>query len=372
MRSCAAASSPLNGNSLETDLKLTPAHLVQDLQHEWELGVRIMAVLRDENGYLPGYTSTYDSCVSVNEAGKMIFRGMVLEQINGYPVRKRLQDPSFSNIKYVREMLYQLLSALDRGQRLLGFTHADMGLGNVMEHYPEVYPEGTYERAEDIPGFVESGSGHVMPLGPKLEFKIIDYGLVELNDKLAYTAGGTTPIQTIEKIEKEISGPVVVDSDEDMMFGPDDTRDSAVVQWKMMKPSETSADGDYYVVKPRNERQTKKLSGARVHKHTTQDRININGATGPVERMYALKPPPAPIVRCLPSSHLPILPSSHHSLARPLGRFSGIVCSGRGREMCSICCWRLVRSSRSASGPRRTRRRSGCLPTSCTTSPVSK
>lgn len=345
---------------------------MQDLQHEWELGVRIMAVLRDENGYLPGYTSTYDSCVSVNEAGKMIFRGMVLEQINGYPVRKRLQDPSFSNIKYVREMLYQLLSALDRGQRLLGFTHADMGLGNVMEHYPEVYPEGTYERAEDIPGFVESGSGHVMPLGPKLEFKIIDYGLVELNDKLAYTAGGTTPIQTIEKIEKEISGPVVVDSDEDMMFGPDDTRDSAVVQWKMMKPSETSADGDYYVVKPRNERQTKKLSGARVHKHTTQDHININGATGPVERMYALKPRPAPIARCLPSSHLPIFPSSHHSLARPLGRFSGIVCSGRGREMCSICCWRLVRSSRSASGPRRTRRRSGCLPTSCTTSPVSK
>ena len=349
-------------------MKLTPAHLVQDLQHEWELGVRIMAVLRDENGYLPGYTSTYDSCVSVNEAGKMIFRGMVLEQINGYPVRKRLQDPSFSNIKYVREMLYQLLSALDRGQRLLGFTHADMGLGNVMEHYPE----GTYERAEDIPGFVESGSGHVMPLGPKLEFKIIDYGLVELNDKLAYTAGGTTPIQAIEKIEKEISGPVVVDSDEDMMFGPDDTRDSAVVQWKMMKPSETSADGDYYVVKPRNERLTKKLSGDRVHKHTKQDRININGATGPVERMYALKPPPAPIVRCLPSSHPLILPSFHHSLARPLGRFSGIVCSGRGREMCSICCWRLVRSSRSASGPRRTRRRSGCLPTWCTTSPVSK
>jgi len=245
-----------------------------------------MAVLRDENGYLPGFTSTFDSCVSVNEAGKMIFRGMVLEQINGYPVRKRLQDPSFSNIKYVREMLYQLLTALDRGQRLLGFTHADMGLGNVMEHYPEVYPEGTYASAEDIPGFLESGSGHVMPLGPKLEFKIIDYGLVELNDKLAYTAGGTTPIQTIEKIEKEISGPVGLDCDEEMTFGPDDTRQSAV-QWKMMKPGGEASDSDYYVVKPRNEHQKKKLSGARVHKHTTQDRINVNGATGPVERMYA-------------------------------------------------------------------------------------
>lgn len=197
---------------------------MMDLQHEWELGVRIMAVLRDEDGYLPGYTSTFDSCVSVDEkTGKAVFRGMVLEQINGYPVRKRLQDPSFSNIKYVREMLYQLLKALDRGQRLLGFTHADMGLGNVMEHYPEVYPEGKYNSPSDIPGFVESGSGSVMPLGPKIEFKIIDYGLVELNDKLAYTAGGTTPVQTIEKLEREISGPVGLDCDEEFTFGPEDT-----------------------------------------------------------------------------------------------------------------------------------------------------
>ena len=272
--------------------KLTKSRLqistLQDLQHEWELGVRIMAVLRDENGYLPGYTSTFDSCVSVNENGKMTFRGMVLEQINGYPVRKRLQDPSFSNIKYVREMLFQLLTALDRGQRLIGFTHADMGLGNVMEHYPEVYPEGKYSAPEDVPGFLESGSGHVMPLGPKLEFKIIDYGLVELNDKLAYTAGGTTPGQTIEKLEREISGPVGHDCDDAMTFGPEDTRGSTAVQWKMLKPSESSADGDYYIVKPRDERNRKKLSGDRLHKHTTQERIDINGAKGPVEKMYRL------------------------------------------------------------------------------------
>ena len=54
----------------------------------------------------------------------------------GYPVRKRLSDPTFHNIHYVKEMLFQLLTALDKGQRALGFTHAD-GLGNVMEHYPE-------------------------------------------------------------------------------------------------------------------------------------------------------------------------------------------------------------------------------------------
>lgn len=260
---------------------------MMDLQHEWELGVRIMAVLRDEDGYLPGYTSTYDSCVSVDEkTGKVVFRGMVLEQINGYPVRKRLQDPNFSNIKYVREMLFQLLTALDRGQRLIGFTHADMGLGNVMEHYPEVYPEGKYSAPADIPGFVESGSGSVMPLGPKIEFKIIDYGLVELNDKLAYTAGGTTPVETIEKIEREISGPVGLDCDENLRFGPEDTKGSGVTQWKLQKPESKSAD-DYYLVKP-HKPKGKGLSGERVHKHTASQRVNINGATGPVEKMYRM------------------------------------------------------------------------------------
>jgi hypothetical protein len=259
---------------------------MMDLQHEWELGVRIMAVLRDETGYLPGYTSTYDSCVSRDEkTGKVVFRGMILEQINGYPVRKRLQDPKFSNIKYVREMLYQLLKALDRGQRMLGFTHADMGLGNVMEHYPEVYPEGKYKSPADIPGFVESGSGSVMPLGPKIEFKIIDYGLVELNDKLAYTAGGTTPIQTIEKLEKEISGPVGHDTEEDLMFGPEDTKASSAMQWKLQKPSSSSTNAnDYFLVKPKSTAHMR----TKIHKHSTQEQININGAKGPVEKMYRL------------------------------------------------------------------------------------
>ena len=112
---------------------------MMDLQHEWELGMSLMMVLGQEDGSLPGYTRTYDACVSVPEKGdkKCIFRGMILEQINGFPVRKRLADPSFHNIHYVREMLWQLLTALDKGQRTLGFIHADMGLGNVMEHYPE-------------------------------------------------------------------------------------------------------------------------------------------------------------------------------------------------------------------------------------------
>ena len=34
-------------------------------------------------------------------------------------------------------MLFQVFSALDRAQRKLGFHHADLGMRNVMEHYPQ-------------------------------------------------------------------------------------------------------------------------------------------------------------------------------------------------------------------------------------------
>ena len=55
---------------------------MMDLRHEWELGIHLMAVLRDENGYLPGFTQTFDACLSKKD-GKYVFRGMILEQING-------------------------------------------------------------------------------------------------------------------------------------------------------------------------------------------------------------------------------------------------------------------------------------------------
>lgn len=85
-----------DGNSLGKVLKIGHTDLghtmilnkfassMMDLQHEWELGIRIMNVLADSDGSLPGYTRTYDGCVSKNEkTGKIIFRGMILEQING-------------------------------------------------------------------------------------------------------------------------------------------------------------------------------------------------------------------------------------------------------------------------------------------------
>ena len=50
---------------------------------------------------------------------------------------QRIDTPEFHNIHYIREMLFQVFSALDRAQRKLGFHHADLGMRNVMEHYPQ-------------------------------------------------------------------------------------------------------------------------------------------------------------------------------------------------------------------------------------------
>lgn len=197
-------------------------------------------------------------------------------------MRKRLEDPTFHNIHYVREMLFQLLSALDRGQRAVGFTHADMGLGNVMEHYPETFPEGEVKSASDIPGFVESGSGKVMPLGPKLEFKIIDYGLTEFNDELAYMAGGVSPEDTVNKIEQQLSckdGTDAVEGDS-ALIGPGaevktmkQTR-HLTCQWHVRRAKD---DSNLMFLSP----EMKSASG-----DTVMEKLNLNGARGPVEKLY--------------------------------------------------------------------------------------
>jgi hypothetical protein len=178
-------------------------------------------------------------------------------------------------------MLFQLLSALDRGQRTVGFTHADMGLGNVMEHYPETFPEGEVKSPSDIPGFVESGSSNVLPLGPKLEFKIIDYGLTELNDQLASTAGGVNPKDTVKKIEEKLSA---VDSEavegDSTLIGPG--ADAKVMkqtkymtcQWNVHKSKD---DPNLLLLTPK----IKNDSG-----DTVLENLNLNGARGPVEKLY--------------------------------------------------------------------------------------
>ena len=115
------------------------ASSMMSLQKEWEIGMYIKAALEEVDGSLPGFTRTCD-CMAIMKDDKkatVTFRGMMMEKINGWSVYDRLSDPAFHNIHYVREMLFQVFSALDRAQRKLGFNHADLGLRNVMEHYPK-------------------------------------------------------------------------------------------------------------------------------------------------------------------------------------------------------------------------------------------
>lgn len=249
-----------DGNSVGRVLKIGHSNLghklflnqlassMMDLQHEWELGMQLKAALEAPDGTLPGFTRTCDCMVVMHDerTATARFQGMIMERINGWPIAKRVMDPAFHNIHYVREMLFQVFSALDRAQRSLGFNHADLGLGNVMEHYPRLFPEvqkenqeanaealataknpapncnaatkgpllpgrsSTWHRSQTgtgcaapppIAGFSCDSDGGLNPLGPHLEFKVIDYGVGEFNEVLAQAAGGHEPEETLRSIQ---------------------------------------------------------------------------------------------------------------------------------------------------------------------------
>ena len=107
---------------------------MMSLQKEWEIGMQLKAAIEEEEGKLPGFTRTCD-CMAIhtdNRSKQVVFRGLMMEKINGFSVAARVTDPCFANIHYIREMLYQVFSALDTAQRRTGFCHADLGLNNVM------------------------------------------------------------------------------------------------------------------------------------------------------------------------------------------------------------------------------------------------
>ena len=102
--------------------------------------MELKAAIEEEDGKLPGFTRTCD-CMAIygdSRSKQVYFRGLMMEKIQGYSVAARVTDPTFHNVHYVREMLFQVFSALDTAQRRTGFCHADLGLNNVMEHYPVI------------------------------------------------------------------------------------------------------------------------------------------------------------------------------------------------------------------------------------------
>ncbi|PRW44896.1 kinase-like superfamily [Chlorella sorokiniana] len=244
------------------------------MEREWEIGTQLRAALEEQGGSLPGFMRMCDCLVRSDDpaSGRARFNGMIMEKLNGWEVYKRIDTPEFHNIHYVREMLFQVFSALDRAQRKLGFHHADLGMRNVMEHYPRLWAElekpaaaagaagaaggtaggtpgaagaaaaggqslgpgdrcftcqkpqqrcpaeaeehyaavqrsggsmpraehqpwwrrsgGSCSRVRPKPGFSCNADGSRLPLGPNVEFKVIDYGVAVFDKQLAQAAGG--------------------------------------------------------------------------------------------------------------------------------------------------------------------------------------
>jgi hypothetical protein len=234
---------------------------MMSLQKEWEIGMQLKAAMEDENGNLPGFTRTCD-CMAVQTGDSekkhsVVFRGLMMEKIQGYSVASRVTDPTFHNIHYIREMLFQVFSALDAAQRRTGFCHADLGLNNVMEHYPVISSslmetqrsqnldamkensefkvstpgkdDKTWSRPKassgceippPVPGYSCAADGSKLPLGPTVEFKIIDYGVGEFNTTLAQAAGGYTAEETLQAVHAAFEQrgiPVGASANEDLL-----------------------------------------------------------------------------------------------------------------------------------------------------------
>lgn len=59
--------------------------------------------------------------------------GFVLERIHGANSDKRVGDPAFHDVTYIRQLLFSVFKSLHAAQRQLAFHHADLRLANIME-----------------------------------------------------------------------------------------------------------------------------------------------------------------------------------------------------------------------------------------------
>ncbi|KDD73951.1 hypothetical protein H632_c1704p1, partial [Helicosporidium sp. ATCC 50920] len=125
------------------------------MEREWEMGTQLRAALQSSDGRLRGFMRV-DDCVVMMTKKSARFTGMIMEKMQGWDVHSRITDPTFHNIHYIREMLFQSFTSLDRAQRALGFHHADLGMRNIMEHYPQLYAEEEARVAESAASIAEA------------------------------------------------------------------------------------------------------------------------------------------------------------------------------------------------------------------------
>ena len=70
----------------------------------------------------------------------MVAAGFILERIHGRNSDKRIGQPTFHDITYVRQLLFSTFKSLHLAQRQLAFHHADLRLANIMEVDPSSTP----------------------------------------------------------------------------------------------------------------------------------------------------------------------------------------------------------------------------------------
>lgn len=66
--------------------------------------------------------------------------GFILERIHGANSDKRVGNPAFHDITYIRQLLFSVFKSLHAAQRQLAFHHADLRLANIMEMIDPVSP----------------------------------------------------------------------------------------------------------------------------------------------------------------------------------------------------------------------------------------
>ncbi|KAK9843419.1 hypothetical protein WJX81_001420 [Elliptochloris bilobata] len=102
--------------------------LLVKVRREWEVGRRVNSLLNPERA-MPGYMGTGRGVVMANGH----FQGMLLERLDGRSPAKVVGAKDFHDIGYLRDLLFNIFTALDVGQRRMGFHHADLRIDNVME-----------------------------------------------------------------------------------------------------------------------------------------------------------------------------------------------------------------------------------------------
>lgn len=153
------------------------------LKREWLIGQQLNK-LKTSEGDLQGFMGSGAALLGGVD-GDML-EGLILEQLNGWPLDKRLmKDETYANVHYLLEMLTQVSLALHRAWKELGFRHRDMQMGNVMEDREDAtpyLPTGFYDKQKQKFGLQNGDdNANLFKLpgddAPKqLKFKIIDFG----------------------------------------------------------------------------------------------------------------------------------------------------------------------------------------------------